>query len=433
MSDDGRAGRLPALFISRARAAICGYTVLLAVLGDRHLGYYPVAAWTLTLLAAGYAALILVFRWRRSGRPWVTWTLIGVDTILIAVLAGLTGGGQSPFAPILLLVVMAVAIRFGFRRAAMALGWTVPILVTLIVLVPRPARPGDQRVRDALWWTGHLTAAAVLAGVLSDRLDLAHRRRSEAEADAAVERRRLDLERDLRRRLESLDEGRRAFLSSLLHEFRPSVASVSTLARALRRDDELTAGERTEMLERVDGYAHHLDVVLREVADVLTSESLDAEHRLHRADIYLPRLVGEAAALSGLAADRVVTRSQPGDNIVRSDPDKCLRLLVKLLEEAARHAPPEVVIEVDIHRSAAAPAALAEGTPPVPRGDEVLELCVTPVGVGQEDPLSGGHPADPPGLGLWIAARLAEAMGGGLAAEPGADGRGTVRAWLRIF
>jgi signal transduction histidine kinase len=398
-----REGRLPAWFISRVRAAVGGYMVLLAVLGDRHLGYYPVAAWTLMLVAVGYATLILLARWRRSPRPWVTWTLIGVDTVLIAVLAGITGGGQSPFAPILLLVVMAVAIRFGLRRAAVALGWTVPLLVTLIVLVPRPARAGDERARDALWWTGHLTAGAVLAGVLSDRLDLAHRRRAQAESDTAVERRRLELERDLRHRLESLDEGRRAFLTSLLHEFRPSVASLSTLARALRRDEEeLTAGERTELLERVDGYAHHLDVVLREVAEVLTSESLEAEHRLHQADIYLPQLVGEAAALAGLAPDRVVTRSPPGNNVVRSDPDKCLRVLVKLLEDAGRHAPPEMVIEVDIHRH-----------------DEVLELCVTPGGDGQED-----------SLGLWIAARLAEAMGGGLAAEPGADGRGIVRAWF---
>jgi signal transduction histidine kinase len=395
---DVRAGRLPAWFISRVRAAVGGYMVLLAVLGDRHLEYYPGAAWTLMLTAAGYAALILVLRWRRSARRWIVWILIGVDTVLIAVLAGITGGGQSPFAPILLLVVIAVAIRFGLRRAAMALGWTVPILVTLIVLVPRPARPGDQRARDALWWTGHLTAGAVLAGVLSDRLDLAHRRRSQAEADAAVERQRLDLERDLRRRLESLDEGRRAFLSSLLHEFRPSVASLSTLARALRRDDEeLTAEERTDLLERVDSYAHHLDVVLREVAEVLTSESLDEEHRLHQADIFLPRLVGEAAALSGLRSDRVVTRSQPGANVVRSDPDKCLRVLVKLLEEAARRAPQEAVIEVDIRRR-----------------DGVLELCVTPGGTGDEE-----------SLGLWIAARLAEAMGGGLSAE-----NGTLRAWL---
>ncbi|HKN91995.1 MAG TPA: hypothetical protein VJ622_17155, partial [Acidimicrobiia bacterium] len=206
---EGRAGRLPALFISRVRAAIVGYMLLLAVLGDRHLGYYPVAAWILTIGLVGYAVLILVLRWRRSARPWVVWTLIGVDTVAMAVLAGITGGGQSPFAPILLLVDVAVAIRFGLRRAAIALVWTVPILVTLIVLVPRPARPGDQRARDALWWTGHLTAGAVLAGVLSDRLDLAHRRRSQAEADAAVERGRLDLERDLRHRLEALDEDRR--------------------------------------------------------------------------------------------------------------------------------------------------------------------------------------------------------------------------------
>jgi signal transduction histidine kinase len=398
VSDPARAGRLPAWFISRVRAAVGAYMVLLAMLGDPSLGYYPVAAWTLMLTAAGYAAAVLVLRWQRSGREWVVWSLIGLDTVLIAVLAGLTGGAQSPFAPILMLVVIAVAIRFGFRRAAVALGWTVPLLVLLILLVPRPARAGEQRARDALWWAGYLTAGAVLAGVLADRLDLAHRRRAQAEADAAVERKRLELERDLRRRLEALDEGRRAFLTSLLHEFRPSVASVSTLARALRRDEaELTAGEQTEMLDRIDTYAHHLDVVLREVAEVLTSESLDVEHRLHQADIYLPQLVGEAAALAGLAPDRVVTRSQRGDNVVRSDPDKVLRVLVKLLEEAGRRAPPEAVIEVGISRR-----------------DGVLELCVTPAGAAEDE-----------SLGLWIAARLAEAMGGGLEAE-----RGTLRAWL---
>jgi signal transduction histidine kinase len=397
-AEDGRAGRLPARFISRVRAAVAAYTLLLAVLGDRHFDYYPVAALALALLYAAYAVGILVLHWRRSARPAVVWTLVGLDTGASAVLAGLTGGGESPVAPVVLLVVIAVAIRFGLRRAAVALSWTVPILVALIALVPRPARPGDQRARDALWWTAHLTAAAVLAGVLSDRLSLAHRRRSQAEADAAVERQRLELERQLRRRLESLDEGRRAFLSSLLHEFRPSVASLSTLARALRRDeDELTAEERTELLERVDGHAHHLDVVLREVAEVLTSQSLDAEHRLHQADIYLPQLVGEAASLAGLAPDRVVTRSEPGDNVVRSDPDKALRVLVKLLEEAGRRAPPEARIEVGIHRR-----------------DGMLELCVSPVGAGEEE-----------SLGLWIAARLAEAMGGGLAAEP--EG---VRAWF---
>ena len=395
---DSRAGRLPALFISRVRAAVGAFMLVVAASGDPHLRYYPVPAWVLLCSAVGYAFAILVFRWRRSARPWVVWALIAVDTVLIAALAGVTGGGRSPFAPVLLLVVIAVAIRFGLRRAAGALAWTVPLLVTLILAVPQPSRPGTERVRDALWWAGYLTAGAVLAGVLSDRLELAHRRRSQAEADAAVERGRLDLERDLRRRLEALDEGRRAFLSSLLHEFRPPVASLSTLARALRRDeDELSPEERSELLERVEGHAHHLDTVLREVAEVLTSESLVAEHRLHQADIYLPQLVGEAAVLAGLPADRVTTRSPPGEGVVRSDPDKCLRVLMKLLEEAGRAAPPGAVIEVEIRRR-----------------DGVVELCVTP-----------GGPGDGDSLGLWIAGRLAEALGGGVASGP--DG---FRAWL---
>ena len=399
MTDPDRAGRLPAWFISRVRAAVGVYMVALAASGDPALGHYPVLAWTLMLTAALYAAAVVVLRWRRSAREWVVWALIAVDTVLIATLAGVTGGGQSPFAPILLLVVIAVAIRFGLRRAAAALGWTVPLLVLLIVLVPEPARPGEQRARDALWWTGHLTAGAVLAGVLADRLEFAHRRRASAESAAAVERGRVELERDLRHRLEALDTGRRAFLTSLLHEFRPSVASLSTLARALRRDEEaLTPQEQTDILDRIDSYAHHLDVVLREVAEVLTSESLDAEHRLHQADIYLPQLVGEAAALSGLGPDRVLTHSKPGNNVIRSDPDKALRVLVKLLEEAGRRVGPDTPIEVTISRC-----------------DEGLEVRVTPGG-GDEDE----------SLGLWIAARLAEAMGGGLATEPGA-----LRAWLR--
>lgn len=391
--------RLPVRFISTVRAAVAAYTVLLALLGDRHYTYYPLAARTLAVLYLVYATAILFFRWRSSMRPAVVWALVGVDTGASTVLTGLTGGGESPVAPIVLLVLTAVAIRFGLRRAALALSWTVPLLVGLILLVPNPSRPGDQRLRDSLWWTAHLTAISVMAGVLSDRLDLAHRRRAQAEADAAVERQRLELERDLRRRLESLDEGRRAFLSSLLHEFRPSVASLSTLTRALRRDEELTATERAEMLERIDGYSHHLDVVLREVSEVLTSESLEAEHRLHQADIYLPQLVGEAAVLAGLAPDRVVTRAQPGGNVVRSDPDKCLRVLVKLLEEASRRSPAGGVIEVDIAGR-----------------DGLVALSVTPGGGGDAS------------LGLWVATRLAEAMGGGLTALPGANGAGTIRA-----
>ena len=58
---------------------------------------------------------------------------------------------------------------------------------------------------------------------------------------------------------------------------------------------------------------------------------------------------------------------------------------------------PEAVIEVRIHRR-----------------DGFVELCLTPGFAGDED-----------SLGLWIAARLAETLGGGVAPEPGG-----LRAWL---
>ncbi|MGH8972012.1 MAG: sensor histidine kinase [Acidimicrobiia bacterium] len=405
MADTPGPRKLPTLFISRVRAGVGAYMVLLGILGDEHFRWYPRAAWALTLFATGYAVVVLLVLHRRGHRPlpgWVSWAMCVFDTTIIAVLAGLTGGGQSPFAPVLLLVVIALALRFNLRRGLAAVGWTAPLLAALILFVPEPDRPDPERAREALWWMGHLTAGAVLAGVLSDRLNLAHRRRAQAESEAEVERARGEMERVLRRRLEDLDGARREFLSALLSEFRPSVSSLSTLSRALRRDGEDLAGsERDGMLERMDGCAHHLDTVLREVAEVLISESIDAGQRVERVDVYLPQLVGRAATMAGLALDRLTVHCPPEVSLVRTDADKCLRVVVKLVEEAMRAAPPAGPVEVHLSR----------------QGD-VAEVRVRG-GAGLPGPASG--------LGLWIASRLAEAMGGGLAS----DGP-TVRAWFPV-
>jgi K+-sensing histidine kinase KdpD len=255
------------------------------------------------------------------------------------------------------------------------------------------------------------TPEAVLAGDLSDPLDLSHRRRAQAESEAEAERQRLEMERVLRRRLVGLDDARRAFLSALLHEFRPSVSSLSALSRALRRDEhDLAPEERAEMLERMDGSAHHLDAVLREVAEVLVSESLDVRHRTELADVYLPQLVGTAATMSGLPIGRLAVRGEADASLVRTDSDKCLRVLVKALEEAVRHCPPDG--DVDVH---------------VSRRGEMAEVYVS-VRRDQPDTAQPDEPA--PSLGLWIASRLAESMGGGLACEAQAGGGLAVRAWF---
>ncbi len=417
-------GRLPAFFVSRVRAAVGGYMVLLAVSGDEHFEYYPVAAWSLTLVAAGYAVVILLALrrpWRQRLRPWVPGALIGVDTGIITALAGVTGGAQSPFAPILLLVVIAVAIRFGMRRTAFALTWTVPALAVLILLVPQPERSADQRRRDAVWWAGHLTAGAVLAGVLSDRLDVARRRRAHAESEAELEHQRLELERLTRHRLEHLDAARLEFLSSLLHEFRPPVTSLATLSRALRRDeDSLSAGERAGMLSRMEGCAGHLDAVLHEVAEVLVAESLGAEHSRQQADVYLPQLAGQAAVMCGLPLEQLATRLEPGLTVVRADPDKLLRILAKLLEDATRCSPPGHVVEVEVGAGARA------GQP------STVELAVLDRRLATSPWTRVRGPGEHPSLGLWVATRLAESMGGGVATEARAGGGLVVRAWFPV-
>jgi len=82
-------------------------------------------------------------------------------------------------------------------------------------------------------------------------------------------------------------------------------------------------------------------------------------------------------------------------------------VLVKLLEDAGRRAAPGAVIEVAVGRR-----------------DGMLELSLASAASDDAGRSDAGQ-GDADSLGLWIAARLAEAMGGGLSAEDG-----VVRAWF---
>lgn len=289
----------------------------------------------------------------------------------------------------------------------LALAWTLPALTAVILLVPEPARPGGDRLREAAWWSLYLTAAVVLAGVLSDRLSVALERRAEAEARARLERRRVELEHDLRRRTEAMGEARREFLAALLHDFRPSVSSMYTLARALGRDGEtLAPGEEKRFLARLEGYAGDLDSLLNEVSEELLRDA-GATLRADAVDVYLPQLVATAVARSPLFPDRLIVEIDPDAGVVRTDPGKCQRILANLIDEAARRSSPCNPVSVSVRRQNGA-----------------VEISVSDQG--------GAERAEgaTPGLGLWIAARLAEAMEGGMEAVPLPDGGQRVRVWI---
>jgi signal transduction histidine kinase len=377
--------------------------LVLAALGDRHFTYYPLAAWILLLTAVGYAWVVLILL--SAGRmrhlpPWLPRAMTAIDTVLIAALAGVTGGAQSPAAPVLLLVVLAVAMRFRLRIGLTALAWTIPILVAGILFVPLPSRSGYERILDALWWTGNLTAAVLGPGVLSNRLQLASRRRAEAQAEAQVEHQRVAHEQLLRHHVETMEADRREYLSAVVHDCRPPVSSLESLCRGLGRDwEQLSGEEQAEILERIQGHARHLDFMLRELAEVIVSESLGAEHRAERADIPVSELLASAAATAGLPDERVVATVEPDLRVLRTDPGKCVRIIANLLEDAASHSPGGEPVEVHVGRM-----------------NGVVELSVADRRV--EPGPDGSGERDGPGLGLWIASRFTEALGGAMESEP---------------
>jgi signal transduction histidine kinase len=104
----------------------------------------------------------------------------------------------------------------------------------------------------------------------------------------------------------------------------------------------------------------------------------------------------------------------PGLAVIRTDPDKTQRILTNLLENAARLSPADTPIEVRLAR-----------------WDGMLELTVSDRGPGMSEEVASrafdkffgfGERRGSSGLGMWIVAQLADALGGDVEAKPRAGG-----------
>lgn len=288
---------------------------------------------------------------------------IAVAIVSILGLSALTGGTGIPFLPILLLLVVAVAVRFDERR---------------------------------------------------DRAE------AEARAEARAEQTRLAEEQRLRQRIEAVDQARKNFLQALSHDFRTPIASLEALARALDRPaDGLSAVERSTMLELVESHARQLGSMLEEIQEVANTESLGAELRVEKSDVYMPELIRRAAAAAGVGGDRLVMAIDPGLNTLRTDDHKMRRILTYLLDNANKHSPEDQPLEVRLRRS-----------------DRSVELAVLDRGPGIPPELAAraleklaafGHHRSS-GLGMWIVAQFVAALGGSVAIESRPGGGLIVRA-----
>jgi len=411
-------------FVSWVRLAIAS-SMAVVIAFQRHGAVpYPRAAWIVLAAAIVYAwlALIKTTRDARRGETnlWTAWVLTALSGIFVAAAAALTGAGHSPIIPVAVTVVISTAIRFDLARSLAMAAAMAASLAAAILWVPQPPLAWHERVRYASWWSWLMIAVALLVGVLSRAADLARQARARAEAEAEAEHRRLDEEHRLRLHLEGVDQARRDFLHALAHDFRTPISSIGALSTALaRRAADLEPEDRAEVAGLIERHARHLSAMLGEVREVAVRQSLEADRRVDVADVYVPDLVRSAGAAAGLEGDRLVSDIDGDLILLRTDPDKTLRILTNLLENANKHSPPDAPVEVSLARR-----------------DTQIELSVLDRGPGMpadfaprafEKSTSYG-PHRSTGLGMWIVAGLVESLQGTVWAEPRPGGGLAVRA-----
>jgi signal transduction histidine kinase/ABC-type branched-subunit amino acid transport system ATPase component len=207
----------------------------------------------------------------------------------------------------------------------------------------------------------------------------------------------------------------REFLSRLSHELRTPLTAIHGCVDTLLQPD--VAWGEDEQRRFLDTIGMESSRMRRLVADLLDVSAIEAGiFRIAPdwCDLGLVLQASVACAAPG-AEDRVAVAVAPDLGPVWADHDKVEQVVVNLLENALRHAPPGTLVRV-----AAEPSA----------GGREAEVVVSDEGEGVAPELVASlfepHVADPAsggtGLGLAIARGIARAHGGALTLRPGASG-----------
>ncbi|NML64304.1 HAMP domain-containing histidine kinase [Hymenobacter sp. RP-2-7] len=303
------------------------------------------------------------------------------------------------------------------------------VLVRLWLAHPAAAVAADlRRVRLGLWGAlaGSLVLAAALAAGLGwwvlrplRRISQGARRMGatpgaerlpEPQTGDEVQ----ELAHALNRMLDRLQAGAELqdnFLAAAAHELRTPLAVLQTGLAVTRQAPELPAS----LGPALDAQAQELERLGRLVEDFLLvsrlrSDALPLTHRpvaldglvLAAADQLLPRFQAAGRQLT-LAVDEAVP-----DYRVLADADKLTTVVLNLLDNALRHAPPGAAVRVALGQEPATGYYYAEVSNPL--RTTLGDLARLTTARYQADVLSGGA-----GLGLWLSNRIAELHGAPLA------------------
>jgi signal transduction histidine kinase len=153
----------------------------------------------------------------------------------------------------------------------------------------------------------------------------------------------------------------REFVAAVSHEFRPPLTSMKHLVEMLDQD-AVPSEERRRLYYRV--LAQETNRLQRLVEDLLDFQRMEAGRAVYAmAPLDVAELVESvAAAFAGQhgSADRVVVRIAQRGVLVRADAEALSRALWNLLDNAAKYAPADTPIAVELSADGGAQGGVAE-------------------------------------------------------------------------
>ena len=324
---------------------------------------------------------------------WSAW--LAAAAALTAAMAAVRGDLEKVHVALAYLLLVLAASALGTR----ALGFAVAVVAFLgfnFFFLPPYQTFGLSDHRDWLVLFTFLAVAAVATQLL-------HRARHHA-----AQAQRLSVEAGRAQALREADRLKDALLASVSHDLRTPLTTIKALAHDLGE----TGDERAVVIEE------EADRLNRLVAGLLDLSRLNAgELRVTPEIVAAEDLVGAALQrVQGPMGGREIrVELHPSEPILlgRMDFVQSLRVLVNLLENAQKYAPPATPIDISVERDGGRLVfRVADHGPGV--AEDERERIFQPFyrqPHGEAD--VGGA-----GLGLAISRRLAEAQGGSLAYEP---------------
>ncbi|MGE5152494.1 MAG: ATP-binding protein [Bdellovibrio bacteriovorus] len=218
-------------------------------------------------------------------------------------------------------------------------------------------------------------------------------------------------------RLQELDRLKDDFMSSVTHELRTPLASIRAFSEILHDDPEIEVGERRRFLGILVSETERLSRLVNQVLDLAKIESGHADWRIEQ--VGLQEVIEQAVeATSQIFSERgtqVRVDLGPEPASVWADRDRLIQVLLNLLSNAAKFAPPGAGrVEVRLAPTADGwRVCVSDNGRGIPETD--LELVFEKF----RQAASGGEKPIGTGLGLPICRQIIENFGGRIWAEGG--------------